>query len=328
MVHDLMPGKRVLAIGVFDLFHVGHLRYLQWARQQGSHLTVAVSQDAICLAIKARVPVINEAHRLEVIQGLNCVDDAFLQPVSTRYADEAAAWIAEWGIDHVVGGGGWSGSERWMRLTLALARHGITVSFAPATEGISTSQLIDFVRNGGDQPASDAMLGAPPPLPVPARPLPILEPSHGPSREHPQRKVLALGVFDLFHVGHLRYLQQARALGDYLLVGVAPDAMCHTSKGKHPVTPQQHRREIVAGLQCVDEVQFVPTPIIQTQATAAWISACGVQVVACGSQWQGSQRWGQLQASLALQGIEVVYLEPTEGVSSTGILQHIAAGAD
>ena len=312
-----MVNRRILAIGGFDLFHVGHLRYLQWARQQGTHLTVAVAPDAMCVAIKARVPVISEAHRLEVVRGLQCVDEALRQPVSTIYADEAAGWMAEWGIDHVVDGGGWSGSARWARLTLALARHGISVSFAPATEGVSTSQLIDFVRHGGERPEGGVSLAVPPQLPVGNR--------QRSSDERPRRKVLALGVFDLFHVGHLRYLQQARALGDYLLVGVAPDAMCQASKGKCPVTPQPHRREIVTALQCVDEVQFVPTPIIQTEATAAWISACGVQVVACGNQWQGSERWGRLEASLALQGIEVVYLPQTDGLSSTRILQRIAA---
>ncbi|MBY0411645.1 MAG: adenylyltransferase/cytidyltransferase family protein [Burkholderiaceae bacterium] len=314
-----MTGRRILAIGAFDLFHVGHLRYLQFARQQGTRLTVAVSSDAICLAVKARVPVVTEAHRLEVVRGLHCVDDAFLQPVSTIYPDEAAAWIAQWGIDHVVGGGGWSGSERWTRLTLALAQRGITVSFAPATEGISTSQLIGFVCRDGNGPASTAALTGPPPLPVVDRP--------PPSHARPGRKVLALGVFDLFHVGHLRYLQQARALGDCLLVGVAPDAMCQASKGKCPTIPEPHRREVVVGLQCVDEVQWVPAPIIQTQAVAAWVHACGVQVVACGSPWQGSERWSRLEASLALQGIEVVYLPPTEGVSSTCIRTHMAAVA-
>ncbi len=91
MVRGAMTGRRILALGVFDLFHLGHLRFLQFALKQGTHLTVAVCTDAMSLAIKARVPVISEAQRLEVIQSLQCVGDAFLQPVATSYADEAAA---------------------------------------------------------------------------------------------------------------------------------------------------------------------------------------------------------------------------------------------
>lgn len=77
---------------------------------------------------------------------MQCVDDALFQVVSTIYPYDAAACIVGWRIGHVVGGGGWSGSERWTRLTQALAKHGVTVSFAPATEGISTTQIVEGLR--------------------------------------------------------------------------------------------------------------------------------------------------------------------------------------
>jgi D-glycero-beta-D-manno-heptose 1-phosphate adenylyltransferase len=67
---------------------------------------------------------------------------------------------------------------------------------------------------------------------------------------------LANGVFDLFHVGHLRYLQGARALADSLVVAVNSDvsaAMLGKGPGR-PVVPAAERAEIVAGLACVDQV--------------------------------------------------------------------------
>jgi cytidyltransferase-like protein len=139
--------KRILAIGVFDLFHVGHLRYLQYARAQGDHLSVAVSSDEIVQKIKQKTSVINEQHRLEIIQGLSCVDFAALQPETTENTEVAAQWIADWNIHSVICGGGWQGSERWQRLTSALARKNISVEFAPYSEFISSTEIIQSIQN-------------------------------------------------------------------------------------------------------------------------------------------------------------------------------------
>ena len=66
---------------------------------------------------------------------------------------------------------------------------------------------------------------------------------------------LANGIFDLFHVGHLRYLQGARALADLLVVAVNSDRSTRDNKGPgRPLVPEAERAEIVAGLACVDRV--------------------------------------------------------------------------
>ena len=67
--------------------------------------------------------------------------------------------------------------------------------------------------------------------------------------------VFTNGVFDLLHVGHLRYLQRARALGDALIVGVNSDRSVHANKGAgRPITPEAERAEILGALACVDGV--------------------------------------------------------------------------
>src|SRR6266568_4926507 len=67
--------------------------------------------------------------------------------------------------------------------------------------------------------------------------------------------VFTNGVFDLLHVGHLRYLQQARALGDALAIGLNSDASVKRLKGdKRPILPEAERAELLAGLACVDYV--------------------------------------------------------------------------
>ena len=75
---------------------------------------------------------------------------------------------------------------------------------------------------------------------------------------------LANGVFDLFHVGHLRYLQGAKALADVLIVAVNSDASTRANKGPdRPVVPQAERAEIVAALACTDLVVVFDDPDVR-----------------------------------------------------------------
>lgn len=70
-----------------------------------------------------------------------------------------------------------------------------------------------------------------------------------------KRVVLTNGHFDLLHIGHLRYLQEAKALGDILVVGVNSDASTRRLKGPgRPILPQGERAELLAALACVDYV--------------------------------------------------------------------------
>lgn len=148
---------RVLTFGVFDLFHVGHLRYLQYARLQGSHLMVAITSDALCRERKGKWPVIEEAQRLEIVRSLGWVDEVRFIPASLELTAAAAQWIAAWGAEHVVVGGEWEGSPRWQRLTPALAERGITVGFAPHTPAISASEIVRRIQGRtGVQTATEA----------------------------------------------------------------------------------------------------------------------------------------------------------------------------
>jgi rfaE bifunctional protein nucleotidyltransferase chain/domain len=76
--------------------------------------------------------------------------------------------------------------------------------------------------------------------------------------------VLANGCFDLFHVGHVRYLEGAAALGDVLVVGINSDDQARRLKGEgRPVYPEDERAEIVAALRCVDLVTIFYEPTVE-----------------------------------------------------------------
>lgn len=121
------------------------------------------------------------------------------------------------------------------------------------------------------------------------------------------RTVLTYGTFDLFHIGHLKILERARALGDRLVVGVSTDVF-NATKGKKSVIPYEHRRDIVAALRCVDLV----IPEENWEQKVADIRANGVHVFAMGDDWEG--RFDFLK-----EHCEVRYLARTPEISSTVI---------
>jgi rfaE bifunctional protein nucleotidyltransferase chain/domain len=83
-------------------------------------------------------------------------------------------------------------------------------------------------------------------------------------RQQGRTIVLANGAFDLLHVGHVRYLEGARALGDVLVVAVNSDASVRRAKGPgRPVIPEAERAELVAALRCVDHVLVFAEPDVR-----------------------------------------------------------------
>ena len=84
------------------------------------------------------------------------------------------------------------------------------------------------------------------------------------ARKNGARIVLANGCFDLLHVGHMRYLEGAKALGDVLVVGVNSDAQVRKQKGAgRPLMPERDRAEIIASIRAVDMVTIFPEPTVE-----------------------------------------------------------------
>lgn len=139
-----------------------------------------------------------------------------------------------------------------------------------------------------------------------------------------KRLVFTNGVFDLLHVGHLRYLQQARGLGDALMVGLNADACVKRLKGdKRPILPEAERAELLAGLACVDYVCLFdeddPRQLIQAVVPAVLVK---------GGDWALEKILGRDTVEAA--GGRVLSLPFVEGRSTTTIVQDIARkfGAD
>jgi rfaE bifunctional protein nucleotidyltransferase chain/domain len=84
------------------------------------------------------------------------------------------------------------------------------------------------------------------------------------ARKNGARIVLANGCFDLLHVGHVRYFEGARALGDLLIVGINSDEQVRALKGEgRPFMPERERAEIIASFRAVDIVTIFPEPTVE-----------------------------------------------------------------
>ena len=131
------------------------------------------------------------------------------------------------------------------------------------------------------------------------------------------RVVFTNGCFDLLHPGHVRLLEQARSLGDVLIVAINTDASVQRNKGpKRPITPEGERAEILAGLAAVDFVTMFdePTP---REIVAAILPA----VLVKGSDWGPNEIVGREEVEGA--GGVVISIPLESGYSTTNLLERI-----
>lgn len=136
-------------------------------------------------------------------------------------------------------------------------------------------------------------------------------------RETRKTIVFTNGVFDLLHVGHLRYLRHARALGDALVVGVNSDRSVRANKGpSRPVTPQDERAEILAALDCVDGVV-----IFDEQTPYDLIAALQPDVLVKGADWANDAIVGR--DLVEARGGRVVRVPIEAGHSTSALLERI-----
>lgn len=120
------------------------------------------------------------------------------------------------------------------------------------------------------------------------------------------------GVYDMFHIGHLNILRRAKEQCETLIVGVTTDELCYRRKQKYPIINEHDRMAIVEAIRYVDKVVYQTDmekirPIIELGADAVFV----------GSDWKGTDAWNQYEKEFAKVGCTVVYLDHTDGISSS-----------
>jgi D-beta-D-heptose 7-phosphate kinase/D-beta-D-heptose 1-phosphate adenosyltransferase len=131
--------------------------------------------------------------------------------------------------------------------------------------------------------------------------------------------VFTNGCFDLLHLGHVRYLEAARGLGEYLIVGVNSDASVREIKGdSRPVTCQAERAEVLAALACVDAVVLFDQP-----DPLALIETVAPDVLVKGGDWPLDRIVGR--EFVEARGGRVLSIPLTPDASTTGIIDRVLA---
>jgi rfaE bifunctional protein nucleotidyltransferase chain/domain len=136
-------------------------------------------------------------------------------------------------------------------------------------------------------------------------------------RDSGKKLVLAYGCFDILHVGHVRYLNQARALGDALVVAVHSDRFVRQIKGpSHPIIPEAERAELLAALSCVDYVVILddtnPKDIIYSIIPDVLVNGTDRSI----DEIDGRD-------IVKKSGVVVRRIPLVEGASTTGIIQKV-----
>lgn len=127
------------------------------------------------------------------------------------------------------------------------------------------------------------------------------------------------GVYDLFHIGHLNLLKNAKSMCDKLIVGVTVDELV-TYKGKQAMIPFEDRAEIVRSIEYVDAV--VPQYDMDKLTMCKKLKA---SVMFVGDDWYGTQKWEEYEKEFENAGIKIIYFPYTKGISSTQISKALNA---
>jgi len=120
------------------------------------------------------------------------------------------------------------------------------------------------------------------------------------------------GVYDMFHIGHLNILKRAKSQCDYLIVGVSTDELVLKEKKHVPIIKFEDRCKIVEAIKYVDKV----VPQVDKNKFAAW-ERYHFNKMFVGSDWKGTEAWNGYEKQFAPHGVEIVYLDHTDGISSS-----------
>lgn len=126
------------------------------------------------------------------------------------------------------------------------------------------------------------------------------------------------GVFDLFHIGHLNILKNAKSQCEYLIVGVSTDELVAKYKNKLPVIPYNQRAEIISSIKYVDMV----VPQVSLDKMDAY-NKFKFNVLFHGDDWKNSDLYEEIEKELKKHGVDIVFIPHTDGISTTIIKKMI-----
>lgn len=272
--------KRGYTSGVYDMFNIGHLNVIKRAKEQCDFLIVGVSLDKAVVKNENKPPIIPYKERAAIISSVKYVDKVI--PQDSYDIEDQIEIIIKNQIDVVFVGSDYQGTEKWGKIEKELSKIGCKVIYLSSLDNVSSTELITKKRSDGIK------IG------------------------------YTTGVFDMFHIGHLNILKNAKAQCDYLIVGISTDECVESYKHKTPVIPFEERLKIVESIEYVDEV----IPQVSMNKFEAW-KEIGFNILFHGNDWKGSKMYNDIERKLNAVGCKVIYLPHTDGISSTLLREKI-----
>ncbi|CAG9580103.1 putative ethanolamine-phosphate cytidylyltransferase [Leishmania major strain Friedlin] len=254
-----VPGTvRIWVDGCFDMLHFGHANALRRARRLGDELFVGCHSDEEVMRFKGP-PIMHAEERYEALRACKWVDHVVENyPYCTRLKD-----IERFEIDYVVHGDDISVDLNGRNSYQEIIDAG-KFKVVKRTKGISTTDLVGrmllctknhMLKSVDEVQLENSLLEHSPTMPCLTTSRKIVQFSNNSSPKPGDRIVYVDGSFDLFHIGHIRVLQKARELGDYVIAGVYEDQVVNEHKGKnYPIMSFNERVLGVLSCRYVDEV--------------------------------------------------------------------------
>lgn len=267
---------RLFMDGAFDMMHYGHMNAFRLARSLGTHLIVGVNSDESIGQCKGP-PLMNDQERLTMVEGCKFVDEVVPgcpYIMNKEYLDYV---IQKFQVDYVIHGDDpciVNGKDVY-----ATAKERGKYQTIPRTEGVSTTDIVGRMllmskdHHYSDQEASSSsisshnavnrsnLLGQQSKFLTTSRMLRLFSAGVKAPEKH-MRVIYVDGAWDMFHCGHVSFLNQAKKRGDYLIVGIHGDAIVNEKRGCNLPLMNLHERVLsVLGCRYVDDV-LIDAPYI------------------------------------------------------------------
>ncbi|GMR60996.1 hypothetical protein PMAYCL1PPCAC_31191 [Pristionchus mayeri] len=287
-------AERVWADGCYDMVHYGHANQLRQAKTLGKTLVVGVHTDEEILLHKGP-PVFTEEERYKMVRGIKWVDEV----VEGAPYCTSVATLDKYNCDFCVHGDDITRTTEGVDTYDEVKRAG-RYRECKRTEGVSTTDVVGRMlllsrahfcrdewieKHKDDARTLSTHNDAASPWTDVSRLVgdsKTLEEFSSGNKPKPGDKIVYVsGAFDLFHIGHLSFLEEARALGDYLIVGILSDHMVNSYKGEnHPLMNLNERVLTVLAYKPVNQV-IIGAPY---DITDEMIDQFNISVVAQGSR--------------------------------------------
>ena len=317
--HRPLGEVRIFMDGAFDMMHYGHCNAFRQARAVGTYLVVGVNDDASITRCKGAPPVMDDAERLAMVASCKWVDEV-VPNVPYVMNDEYLAWVIQrYRIDFVV-----HGDDPCIvdgRDVYESAQRAGKYRTIPRTEGVSTTEIVGrmlllnrehhappapsdgrttptptgTVSAARSRSASSEAVGGAGYVPRESKFMTTSQMlnlySSGCAPPPPGARVVYVdGGWDMFHAGHVAFLADARARGDYLLVGVHNDAVVNRHRGRNfPLLNLNERVLSVLACKHVDDVLIDPP----WHMTREMVAALRIAVVAHGTTHDANDDGGR-----------------------------------